>query len=704
MSQQPARRLRPLLLGMAAGLALVLIAVGGIFAFRVLFGGPDFRTAPAQASTTDVSGVGEDVRLVPLHLPGAGQAGGAGDFARLVTPTRSVVYALGETGALEDSRWAAPVPHTDIPAQPREVDFEELWNRGEAAGAGGAGETAEQEPLPPELHGTLPDCALDGADLLCGSTRIGLSDGSVEHGDAGQGSAEHSGGAAPSEAAGGSQDPATAAVPVIAEPDGTLTTAAGVPYPEAAVDPADTVRMVGPSADGEEGPWAVSDGSALFVLGEDSVLWQRQLDAASAAVTGLGSSAVTPGWALVDGVLVLGARDEVHGLDARTGEALWTVGVPGLDSFTVAGTQLRILADGVYTVLDFADPTGEERSTVTAPPSAARAGGLLGPGREAFANGTYELPRECAAFGLHYDAAHLDGQPLSELDTTGDFTDGVAEAGEFHASVTVGEVRPARADGAPVTAVSFLCYGGGAYAYSSIGLYDADRSLLGSVEPWGAGAARADVPAGSIGEFGIGDLGMTGSLLTFNLQGIDLYGDEPCHACAKSASADLVYRWDGGELVHADTVFHVPGGDVRPPSAEGVQEFVDAVAAGDDAAASAHATDAVMELVREGTLGDASAGAPLTVREVQFADTEVEVCELVSANGSPGGYGASEYRFGDGSTAPVRFEHLEGVEPGDVICAQSMPGAPAEQHPLWLLLRADSAGGFEVYEAGRAFS
>jgi outer membrane protein assembly factor BamB len=701
MNETPPRSgpLRPLLMGIGAGLAAVLVAVGGIFAFGKLFGGPDYGAAPGQLTASDVSGLGDGARIAPLGT--LGEASTA--FARFLTPSRSVIYALDERGA---PRWAAPVPHADAPAEPTALFPDE---------------DAPEQGLP-ELHGTPVSCAADGAALVCGDVRIDRETGEITpgEGDADETGAEGAGtdGSRPDEEA---ADPATAAVPLELEEDGTLLGPAGQPYPGVSLDQEGPVRMVGPVEDVQEsedagrtgtGPWAVSDGTVLAVVSPEEVLWQRGLDAASAAVTGLGSLTAQPGWALEDDVLVLGAADAVRGLDAATGEVLWTLEVPGLTSFTVSGGQLRTVADGVFTVFGFDASTGEEQARAQPPEPGQEGGGaVLGPGREAFENATFELPPTCAAFGLHYSTEYLGEEDDGTFTGQGEFRDGTAQGSgaDSYGSVVIDEVRPTRLGESPATAVSFSCFGGGAYAYPSVGIYDAGLTLLDSVEVWGdpAEGQRQDLQASAM-EPAMADLGAMGPVLTFNLQGLDLYGDDSCHACGKSGSADLAYRWDGERMVHADTVFHTPSGDVRMPSQESVQAFVDAVGAGDDEAASAHATQRVMDSLEE-VLGDGTAADPPTVRSVHFEGNTVGACEPVSSNATPAGMGESafsldEYRFHSGETLsgqPTAWE--EEVRAGDVVCGVSMPDGPADEYHLYLLMRGQADGGFEVYEAGRMF-
>lgn len=102
---------RKWLLGIGAGLVLVLAVTGGFFGARFL-SGSDFDRAPSQKAAVDLADVGRNAQLAQLQADD--DADDDQQLVRVVGPRQSVIMALHE--ATLQPAWMAPVPHADVKA------------------------------------------------------------------------------------------------------------------------------------------------------------------------------------------------------------------------------------------------------------------------------------------------------------------------------------------------------------------------------------------------------------------------------------------------------------------------------------------------------------------------------------------------------------------------------------------------------------
>jgi hypothetical protein len=269
-------------------------------------------------------------------------------------------------------------------------------------------------------------------------------------------------------------DPASSRVPLDVDDEGAVTGPNDQIYDGLNLDPEAHASKIAGAQAVETGPWMVSDGQTLAAVDSDSVLWTQDLDSSAAEVTGLGDKRVTPSWAAVDGVLIIGTSDKVKGLDVSTGDQLWAVSAP-TDGFAVAGSQLRIQHEGAVSSFDFTDSSDDE--TVTADKgfdetiSALPAPKL--PSEDDIHNAELEVPPACA------DLTMAEGAKQ-------DFTDGRAPEGDYGESVAINDVTTSLAAPKPMVAIDFVCYPGGNWVTDSVGVYDQKLDLVTSIEPWGA--------------------------------------------------------------------------------------------------------------------------------------------------------------------------------------------------------------------------
>ena len=255
-----------------------------------------------------------------------------------------------------------------------------------------------------------------------------------------------------------------------------------------------------------------------------------------------------------------------------------------------------------------------------------------------------------------------------------------------------------------VTAVEFSCNGGGSYTYPSIGIYDQDLNLLDSIELWDHADVRGDSAdiSGYVPKPYFNAVSPMGQYLGISVGGIGVYGDDGCTACKKSASADVLYRWDGKSFAHQDTVYHVPSGDVRTPDVEQVQKFAEAVAAGNDTEAKRSATPEMMSSLDD-ILGDGQTSNPPTVRSEHFPKgVKVDHCELIQPY-EDGDFSGGEYYFTNGKSMSYLSARDE-IRAGDTVCGVTTPETGSgDQCYFYLLLSGTPDGSLNVYEAGRQF-
>ena len=692
--QTGSRSNRKWMLGIGAGLVLVLAVAGGFFGAR-FFSGSDFDKAPNQKVAVDLADVGRNAQLTRLQ-PGD-DADADQQLVNVVGPRQSVIMALHEETL--QPMWMAPVPHTGV----KEPEPEDVIDDG------GADDSADDDSKKsgPKLEGTPVDCQWTADSLTCGDRTIRLKDGEVtlSPGDDAKGS--KSGGSSDDTENGDTdaevEDPASEAVPITVNDDGSLSSPSGSKYSDVTVDTDATVRKVGA---GEDGPWVVSDGQVVVAFDSDSVLWKSELGEKAATASGLGEPRLRPNWTIEDDVLVIADDVGVHGLAVDSGQELWRVDVE-LDSFTVSGSHLMVMSDGVLEVFDFTDSSDVD--TVKADPgyNGGSDGGAIAkfPGRDAFLNEKLSAPPACVEFGLAYDDYYADGPLDPKPEHEVEFSDGEASAddGRYSGISMVGFTTSRMGDKA-VTAVEFSCNGGGTYIYPSIGIYDQDLNLLDSIEFWDHVEDRGDSAdiSGYVPKPYFNAVSPMGQYLGISVGGIGVYGDDGCTACKKSASADVLYRWDGKSFAHQDTVYHVPSGDVRTPDVEQVQKFAEAVAAGNDTEAKRSATPEMMSSLDD-ILGDGQTSNPPTVRSEHFPKgVKVDHCELIQPY-EDGDFSGGEYYFTNGKSMSYLSARDE-IRAGDTVCGVTTPETGSgDQYYFYLLLSGTPDGSLNVYEAGRQF-
>lgn len=654
---------RPILIGVAA-VAVVALIAGGSFAY---FSGynpfgdpePNYAQTPSQSDVMDFSGLSQD-----MHLNGAPLTASAeitetsSQILRFIGSTTSILTRVGDD---DKPAWTVSIPHQDIDTgEPEPLD--------EALDPEHSDDTSDDED---KLAGTPVACRISADAVQCGNRAVALSDGSMTKAE---------------DKAEVDPDPASSRVPLEVDDDGTVTGPDGQTYDGLSLEPETHVSMIAGAQAGETGPWVVSDGQTLAAVDSDSVLWTQDLDSSAAEVTGLGDKRVTPSWAAVDGVLIIGTSDGVKGLDLSTGDQLWAVSAP-TDGFAVADSQLRIQHEGAVSSFDFtassdgqsvrADKGFDESISALPAPKL--------PSEDDIRNAKLEVPPACA------DLTVAEGAKQ-------DFTDGKAAEGEYGSSVAINDVTTSLAAPKPMVAIDFVCYPGGNWVTDSVGVYDQKLDLVTSIEPWGADSDFQ--PLADFNRSIVSAVDMTGLYMTATVSNIAVFGDEDFNAAERTAEAELRFAWSKGGYEPQDVLFNADGATVRVPEVEEVQKFVDAAAKGDDDTAGAMATDEVMRDL-DTVIGDASANPPLTYRNVALQDgTEVDTCELI---------GVVDEEYGD-YTMSNGVELMEGIgfgsdaiEPGDVICGLKGPDEtidPDDEYSWYaahLLLKGNEAGAVKVY-------
>ena len=655
---------KPVLLGVAA-VAVVALIAGGSFAY---FSGynpfgdpePNYAQTPSQSDVMDFSGLSQDMHLNGAPLTASAEASETSShILRFIGSTTSILTRVGDD---DTPAWTVSIPHQDIGTGETEpLD--------EALDPESSEDTSDEEE---KLAGTPAACRISGGAVQCGNRTVALSDGSMTK-------AESTAEVDP--------DPASSRVPLDVDDEGAVTGPNDQTYDGLKLDPEAHASMVAGAQAGETGPWVVSDGQTLAAVGSDGVLWTQDLDSSAAEATGLGDKRVTPSWAAVDGVLIIGTSDGVKGLDVSTGDQLWAVSAP-TDGFAVTGSQLRIQHEGAVSSFDFTDSSDDESvkadkgfdESISALPAPKL------PSEDDIRNAKLEVPPACA------DLTMAEGAKQ-------EFTDGKAAEGEYGSSIAINDVTTSLAAPKPMVAIDFVCYPGGNWVTDSVGVYDQKLDLVTSIEPWGA-----DSDFQQLADFNrsiVSAVDMTGPYMTATLSNIAVYGDEDYNAAERTAEAELRLAWSKGGYEPQDVLFNADGATVRVPEVEEVQKFVDAAAKGDDDTAGAMATDEVMRDL-DAVIGDASANPPLTYRNVALQHgTEVDTCELI---------GVVDEEYGD-YTMSNGVELMEGIggfgsgsiEAGDVICGLKGPDETIDPdddgswYAAHLLLKGNEAGAVKVY-------
>ena len=264
---------------------------------------------------------------------------------------------------------------------------------------------------------------------------------------------------------------------------------------------------------------------------------------------------------------------------------------------------------------------------------------------------------------------------------------GPADSGQVPPTATMGAIRSGVVDSWPVTIAVLRCYGGGNTVSDVVAVYDVDKHLKGSVDlVLKDSTGHADQV--------VTHLRAVGDTLVYTVPGIKVAGDTDCHACRGSASATVTVQWDktSRSFVLASTLYHLPSGDVRVPSAQDVQTAYDAIASGDAASASGLVSSQALTTLDQ-PLGTDSLGSSSTVRSFLFpSGGRVVSCTLA---GPPGvGYGVPEPATSLPSGAiicPVTSD-----DPSRTWLQPAADPNGRDIYPVWLVLTADRYGSYQV--------
>ncbi|MFQ6485121.1 hypothetical protein [Brachybacterium epidermidis] len=313
------------------------------------------------------------------------------------------------------------------------------------------------------------------------------------------------------------------------------------------------------------------------------------------------------------------------------------------------------------------DPaTSTPAPTTSEPPSP--------PSLDELRNSALMVPPGCAEY-MYFDGEHGGTDPTA---APVQFVDGEAPGNAPSSSYTLGEEATAlEVDGQALSIVVVHCFGGGSYTYPVIAAYDPDLHLAGWVDLLEDGYPQ---PGASPKPY-LEDITVSGATLTYVHGGIELFGDEPCSACEKSGSATMTWQWTGEAFTSTDVVVHTPGGDVREPAIGDVQDVVDLLISGDDAAASYFVEGKVNPELVEGqtdfsTIGDGT--LDFGRADVVPPGTQVQSCEVIGGGmfGENYGYGSwyQSYFMRDGSEIAYpsmvagSSEPAYDTFPGDTVC------------------------------------
>lgn len=353
-----------------------------------------------------------------------------------------------------------------------------------------------------------------------------------------------------------------------------------------------------------------------------------------------------------------------------------------------SGTRQQSALPGGQSGQSGTETGGQSQPTRTTTPTPA-APAAPAPSLADLANATIRVPPQCADFAHHSSGGDAD---------TVTFSGGVATSTDDAATITLMDRVSTTVSGTPVAVVTMQCFGGGNYSTDSVGVYDGSLDLVAGSDPWADGEIGARVP-----DLHVQDLTARNSTISFTIPYIGVFGDESCHACAKSASADVTYQLTTGALTLSDIVYRTPSGSVRPPDIATLQTLVDAVSTGDDQkAATWAAADQLRGL-------DEILGAPgntQTQRDAQFPpDSKVVGCALV---------GPLDDSISNTETVagkPVPIFRVEGMRAGDFVCpvvsehsVQEVMSPSRDEYSVYLVVHSDERGNPFVFFFGRNFS
>jgi hypothetical protein len=469
--------------------------------------------------------------------------------------------------------------------------------------------------------------------------------------------------------------------------------------------------------------WVVSDGTHLAGLSGSDVLWQQDLDEDTAGLTGLGTED-GPRWYALPGVVLVAGPDAIRAVDARSGEDRWQIDAPddgAIDAWTTDGTHLWIQSDEALSMLDLTEAADDQDSPVPALPDGDdwKADLPKAPSLDELKKSKLEIPGGCANFGLHYQETYVDSDKDPEpAPGEATFKDGTAKATGKDESGYAGVSLRDKAtntvvDGKPVTVVGMDCFGGGSYAYEALAYYDQDLQLVASLDPLDE---RTPQLQGTIQEQSFDDVAPAGRTLRAQVPQVQLVGDDGCHACEGTTTADVLYQLGdpakgGKDVTLLDAVYDTPSGPVRPADPTNAQRFVDALAANHNDAAKdlAVTEDAIPVFGDDPGVDDYAAGELPTRKEMFPKDVKVDECELI---GPVDDSFDGDYYMGGGRgghTIPYAAYLLAGASPGDTVCGLTSKDAlwsdvqDKDDYAVYLVIQGDEDGNGKVITIGQTF-
>lgn len=303
--------------------------------------------------------------------------------------------------------------------------------------------------------------------------------------------------------------------------------------------------------------------------------WEHQPAAGFSELNDLDTN---PKVTLVGSTLIFATNDGITGLDATTGEVVWTI-TTKVESWAL-DTGNVLVTDGTNLTTFKLNPESAPDQAQALTPTQPEPQNLPLT-LEDFKNGTYEVP------ALEVDEKLTKGTKLT-------FVDGKADAKQMsfpYSAYSPYYATPIMRDGKIYTLVSMMYSSGTAHFHYSWGIYDHDRNLIDSFSNnnWPKGtvmygypnALRLSVPK------------VFGSLIQITSPQVAFKGDPDggCRFAKCSGAFTLNIRWTGDGFVAEDTTLTMDGKPLMPPKNEDVQALLDAWAKDDPELARPHITE-----------------------------------------------------------------------------------------------------------------
>ena len=672
-----------------AVLVLVLVITGTVTWMVIRSKSSTHKTPPSLQAVLDLSNLGGSLTPAPIDPKGSALlAAGKLRVMRIVGDGRESMIAADISSTSGLPVWQTPIPDelvgTTLDCRPTQdvldcgdflrIDLTTGVNQAAKSGttsAAAPGADPSEAPSDPSQDAAPGADATPGADADTtpgtSATAAPASNDSVRLGES-----------------------ASDAAPLAVSADGVLTVD-GTAVKGLALDGAAPVwaarvdvprKLGGVDLPATRQVWVVSDGATMAAVDGSTLLWSSALPEGAAALNGLGAP-VPPRWLVSQDAIVVAHPDAVVAIDPADGATAWRVD-GAVTSWFASGDTVVVFNGSTMSLLSF--DSGSEPVTAL-PTSAPVAGGAPALSPDDLRNSTLEVPDgRCSSAGSKDPntgaamAAFVDGVATQTL------SPGISGT---PSTATMTEVLPGVFDGSPVMLVVLNCLGGNSGS-SAVVAYDADKTLIGSVDrPTDNSSPFSGAP--------IENLRSVGNTVIYTMPGLQAAGDGSCHACRGSAEATITAQWDGDSLDIVDVLYRLPSGAVRVPTAQDVQVAYDAIASGDDAAAAGLVDQDVLDRL-DGHLGGGQPTPSTTVRALQFPEGgRVVECKLA---------GPEETTYNPRGT---------NLPQGSIVCPVTTddPDKPwlhlkvgqygTESYASWLILRADETGAYTVVNFGRAF-